>query len=319
MIKFLRDILASFLGSLAGLFFFLALSSGGLILFFLILLFADTTPQVENQSAIVFDLSSQIRDHHSETDLENLLSEDTKETLTVRQITKVINQAAADDKIVALLLDGRKGNISTGYGSLSEIRTALEKFKASGKKIFAYSLSTGEKDYFLTSLADEINLHPMGIIEMNGLGSSQLFFAEGLQKYGIGVQVLQAGKFKSAVEPFVRDTYSQESREQTQDLLTDIWDFYLETVTTGNDLTEGQLNNIADNKGILQAEEAQELNLIDNLAYFDDLEDKLKAITNSYNQDSFRQVTIKKYLQAHQPPSNVKDKNCNSLFRRNNC
>ncbi len=308
MKKFLQQILASFLGSLAGLFFFFALSTTGLIIFFLILLFSDTTPQIENQSALVFNLGSQIKDNHSDTDLENLLSEDTKEKLTVRQITEAINKAAENDKIVALFLDGSKGNINLGYGSLTEIKIALENFKNSGKKIFTYNVSAGEKDYFLTSMADEASLNPMGLMEMNGLGTSPLFFADALQKYGIGVQVLRVGKFKSAVEPFTRNNYSPESRQQTAELLTDIWNFYLKQVTENRDLTRGQINNIADNRGILKAQEAKELKLIDQVAYLDNVVSKLKEVTNTKDQDSFRKIGIKSYLEATESKSISKNK-----------
>lgn len=308
MKKFLQQILASFLGSLAGLFFFFALSTTGLIIFFLILLFSDSTPQIENQSALVFNLGSQIKDNHSDTDLENLLSEDTKEKLTVRQITEAINKAAENDKIVALFLDGSKGNINLGYGSLTEIKIALENFKNSGKKIFTYNVSAGEKDYFLTSMADEASLNPMGLMEMNGLSTSPLFFADALQKYGIGVQVLRVGKFKSAVEPFTRNNYSPESRQQTDELLTDIWDFYLKQVTENRDLTRGQINNIADNRGILKAQEAKELKLIDQVAYLDNVVSKLKEVTNTKDQDSFRKIGIKSYLEATESKSISKNK-----------
>ncbi|BAQ65393.1 signal peptide peptidase SppA [Geminocystis sp. NIES-3709] len=299
MKKFLQQILASFIGNLAGLFFFFALSGAGLLIFFFALLLSGNTPKIENQSALVFNLNTQISDSQSESNLSSLISSNNTQTLTLREITLAINTAAKDNRITTLFLDGSQGNITTGYASLTEIRTALENFKASGKKIIAYNVSTGETDYFLTSIADEINLNPIGGMEMNGFASSQLFFASGLEKYGIGSQIIRVGKYKSAVEPFTRNDFSPESEIQTSELLDDLWDSYLEVITKNRPLKTGEINNIADNKGILQPEEAKDLKLVDQLIYEDQIIDRLKTITNSKDEDTFHQVTIRDYLTAN--------------------
>jgi protease IV len=298
MKQFFKQTLASFVGSLAGLFFFLAISGGGLFIFILALLLSNNTPKIDNQSILVFNLNNQINDHQSEATLSSLLSENNN-NLTLREITTAINKAAKDDRITALYLDGSQGSITTGYASLMEIRTALENFKASGKKIIAYDVSQDEADYFLTSIASEINLNPMGGLEMNGFASSQLFFASALKKYGIGAQVIRVGKFKSAVEPFTLDNYSKESEAQTSELLKDLWDSYLENITKNRPLKTGEINNIADNKGILLAKEAKDLKLVDQLRYQDEIITQLKDLTNNKSEDSFRQVTIKDYLAAN--------------------
>lgn len=300
MKKFLQQTFASFIGSLAGLFFFFALSGGGLLIFFLALLLSNNTPKIENQSALVFNLNTQISDAQADSSLSSLINSDNVQTLTLRAITTAINKASKDDRITALYLDGSRGNITTGYASLTEIRTALENFKASGKKIIAYNVSQGEKDYYLTSIADEINLNPIGGMEMNGFASSQLFFASGLEKYGIGLQVTRVGKFKSAVEPFTRNNFSPESKIQTTELLDDLWDSYLENIVKNRPLKTGEINNIADNKGILQAQEAKDLKLVDQLIYQDEIIDRLKTITNSKDQDSFRQISIGDYLSVEE-------------------
>ncbi len=121
--KFFQQVFASCLGNLLSILVVLTLSASGLIFLLIVLLSSDSTPVVENQSTLVFNLGSQIKDSHADSDLENLLTEEKIEKLTVRQITSAINQAANDDKIVALFLDGSGGNINTGYASLTEIRT----------------------------------------------------------------------------------------------------------------------------------------------------------------------------------------------------
>lgn len=307
MKQFLKQTFASFIGSVAGLLFFFALSTGGLFLFIIALMVSGNNPQVENQSVLIFDLSSQITDGNNQRPLPAFINPESSNNLSLREVITAINKSAEDEKISALFLDGSKGNINLGYGSLAELKTALENFKNSGKKIITYHNSISEKDYYLSSIADEVNLNPLGALEMNGLSTSQLFFASALDKYGIGVQVIRVGKYKSAVEPFTRDNYSTESKEQTQELLTTLWDFYLNEVSENNGLTSENMNNIADSFGLIEAEKAQELKFIDNTAYLDEIRDNFKTITNT-KKDTFPQVTIKQYLSRSKTNQVAKNK-----------
>ncbi len=297
MKKFLQQVFASTIGSFAGLLLFFIVTSGGFFVLLIALLMSNTTPKIENQSALVLNLTSQISDYQKEINLTSLVSENNN-ILTLREITSAINKAAEDSRIVALYLDGSQGSINSGYGTLTEIRDALANFQNSGKKIIAYNVSAGEKDYFLTSIADEISLNPMGMMEMNGLASSQLFFANAFQKYGIGVQIIRVGKYKSAIEPFIRSDYSPESKIQTTELLTDIWNSFLENTAKNRSIETNNINNIANNQGIISSKKAQELKLIDKVSYQDEIVERLKTITNNETKDSFRQIDIKTYLKA---------------------
>lgn len=111
--------------------------------------------------------------------------------------------------------------------------------------------------------------------------------------------MVRVGKYKSAVEPFILDNYSPESKLQTQDLIDDLWNSYIENVTNNRDLKAGEINNIADNKGILQASEAKNLKIIDQIKYEDEIISQLKTITNSENEDNFRKISIKDYITAN--------------------
>ena len=73
-------------------------------------------------------------------------------------------------------------------------------------------------------------MNPSGSLMLNGLASEQMFFAEALEKYGIGVQVIRVGEFKGAVEPFISTEFSEENKVQITRLLELRWQDYLETV-----------------------------------------------------------------------------------------
>jgi protease-4 len=107
------------------------------------------------------------------------------------------------------------------------------------------------------------------------------FWRGALDQYGIGVQVLRAGRYKSAIEPFVRTENSPEEEAQLQALLSDLWQTVLQTVAESRDATTTQLQQVADDGGIVLASEAEQLDLVDRTAYYDDILTDLQVLTDS--------------------------------------
>jgi protease-4 len=61
------------------------------------------------------------------------------------------------------------------------------------------------------------------MVELKGMSTEVTFFKDFAEKYGIGVDIIRHGKFKAAVEPFMRNEISPENKEQLSTLLNDIW------------------------------------------------------------------------------------------------
>jgi len=317
MRQFLKQTVASMLGSLAGLILFFSLGTGGLILLVIAAASRDTGPQVKNRSVLVFDLSLNITDSNPTSSTSEALGEaisgDETTSITLRTVLKALENARQDKRIVALYLDGSRtsaGN-GTGLATLKEVREALERFRSAGKKIIAYNVDLGKQAYYLSSVADTVILNPMGTVEINGFSSQQLFYTGALEKFGIGVQVIRVGKYKSAVEPFVLKKLSQENRQQTQALLSDLWSEFVTTVGKSRKITPGQLQAIADYQGEFTASEARTKRLVDKVAYLDEVVADLKQLTGSSEEDkSFRQIRLNTYAK-------VEDKNFKKRTSKN--
>jgi protease IV len=303
MRNFLKQSFASLVGSLLGLFIFFGVGTTGL----LFLLFAaasskDGGPEVKNKSVLVFDLSMNITDGEPSSGevFQKALSGVEEKRMALRNVLASIEKARLDKRIIGIYLDGtRDGANAAGYATLKEVRQELEKFRASGKKIFAYSTDWAEKDYYLSSVADTVVVNPLGAMEVNGFSSQPMFLAGALQKYGIGVQVVRVGKFKGAVEPFILPKLSPENREQTQKLLDDTWLEWRKTVGASRKISPQQLQAIADNQSLLEANEAQSNKLVDRVAYLDEVVKELKDLTDSDKDDkSFRQISINNYAEV---------------------
>ncbi|MBD2664366.1 signal peptide peptidase SppA, 67K type [Richelia sinica FACHB-800] len=305
MNNFLKQTLSSLIGTLLGLAIFSSIGAIGLLSLFVLVATSskDTGPEVKDKSVMVFDLGTKITDSEpSSTELlQKTLSGEDTEQITLRQLIDTIEKAKSDSRIVGIYLDGSNSlnNSNIGYASLKEIRRALENFRAAGKKIIAYSTAWDEREYYLSSVADQVIINPIGGMEMNGLSSQPMFLTGALQKYGIGVQVVRVGKFKGAVEPLVLDKLSPENREQTQKLLDDVWGEWRNTVGNSRKISPQKLQAIADNQAFLEANEAKSNGLVDQVAYVDQVVTNLKKLTGSDTKEkNFRQIKMTEYAEV---------------------
>lgn len=306
MRDFIKYIVATFVGLTA----FAAFSAAGLFALLAILVASasqETTPRVERDSILTFDLSQPITDTTVPMTpgdvLGSALSDgSSRRPLALRSVLNSIEQAATDDRIIGLYLRGSTSLTGTdsGFATLREVREALQTFRDSGKPIYAYvGDAWQEQDYYLTSVANTIVQHPSGLLELNGFSSEGIFFAEALDRFGIGMQILRVGEYKSAVEPFIQNSRSSEDRQQTQQLLSDLWNEFLEVASENRDITPQQLQTIANQQAILLADQAETAGLIDRIAYEDEVIAELRELTGeTEDADSFRQVSLSRYVEA---------------------
>ncbi len=309
MRKFITQTLASMLGSLIGFTLFFGIGTVGLVSLIITAASKDTGPQVKDKSVLVFDLSLTVRDTAPTSSIsraiEEALSGEETDTIKLRTVVDSLNAAAEDSRIVALYLDGSQTSTSsgTGFATLKEVREALERFKESGKKIIAYDVDSGEGEYYLSSIADTIILNPMGSVEMNGFSSQPMFFTGALEKFGIGIQVIRVGKYKSAIEPFVLKELSSENRQQMQALLGDLWSEFRTTVGKSRQVTPQELQAIADTQGIVLASDAIGRRLVDKVGYYDEVIAQLQELTGERETEkSFRQIRMSTYADIADKP-----------------
>lgn len=305
MMNFVKQTLASIIGTLAGLFLFATIGVSSIVILLITLASVETEPTIKDKSVLVLDLSTEIQDRQPIVNIRDILSDRDRSVLTLSQVIENIEKASKDDRIKAIFLDGSNANSGSGYASFAEIRQALIKFKESGKKIIAYDVTVSEQEYYLTSLADTLIVNPMGIMELNGIGTEPLFWTGALDKYGIGVQVVRVGDYKAAVEPFTRTELSEENRQQLESLLGNIWNNFLQEVGESRKIKVNNLQQIADNQGIINPQEAKKLNLIDQVDYRDQAISILKEMTDN-TEESLRQVSLNNYTNI--PVKGVNDK-----------
>ncbi|MBP0000726.1 MAG: signal peptide peptidase SppA [Cyanobacteria bacterium SID2] len=305
----MRDFFKNILATVVGLILFSAIGLGGLIFLVVSATLRETAPQVKDDSLLVLDLAVSIDDTEPTSTtgeaLQRALEDEDARTLTLRDVVKAIDHAATNDRIVGLFIQGTPGEMTSGYANLVEVRAALQRFRDAGKPIIAHDRDWTEREYYLASTASELSIDPLGLVVIDGLSAESSFLAGAFDKYGIGVQVVRVGNYKSAVEPFTRQNYSQENREQLRGILADLWNHFANTVAPDRDLTGDRVREIANTQGLLLANEAVTAQLVDRVAYDDEIVTRLKEITNVTESDeSFRRISTSRYIDITNPAEN---------------
>jgi len=301
----MRSFVKQVLATLTGLILFGALGVGGLFFLVAALSWGAREPEasIEDDTILTLDLSQGITDANVDMPVQitGLLSGNTpSRPLSLRVALDAIAAAADDDRITALYLEGNLAG-GAGFATLREIRLALEQFQSAGKPIYAYNRIWSERDYYLASVADHLYLNPNGLVELNGLSTETTFFAGALEKYGVEVQVLRAGQYKSAVEPFIRQESSPQEIQQTEAWLTDLWQGFVTATATSRELSPQAIQAIADTQALVLAQNALEDGLVDALRQPDEVLDELLAVANVEDPKDLNQVSVTAYDTATSP------------------
>jgi protease-4 len=299
----MRSFFASFFGTLAALAMMLVLLVGGVVLLVSRAAAPSETPAgVKAGSWLVMDLAAPIQDAPLQTEgLENVaewFGDRHARILQTRQVTRALQAAAADPDIAGLYLSARDAapSRSGGYGGLREVREAIAAFAAAGKPVKTWLGVAGTREYYLASAASDIALDPFGAVALPGLVAQPMFYTGAFEKFGVGVQVTRVGRYKSAVEPFLRRDMSPESRAQYSKLLGDLWTEITRAMEESRKVAAGTVQKAADTEGVLRAESARASGLVDRIAYFDEVLDELKTATGvTAKKDPFLQVSLAEY------------------------
>ena len=221
----------------------------------------------------------------------------------LRDILNALDAAAEDPKISSLVvvLDEMR---PTGFSTLREIAAAIDRFKASGKKVVAWGSGYDQRQYYVAAHADEVYLHPLGMVYISGFGSLRNYYKDALDKLGVTVNVVRVGTFKSAVEPFIANEPSPAALEADKLLYGGLWKTYVDAVEKERKLPAGSLM-----RGIDEAPQrlaavggdAAKFALAEKLVDALKTRDELRALmiargAKDDDENTFRQISFDDYL-----------------------
>lgn len=236
---------------------------------------ANATQAVEKNSVLVLKLNGSIDEQGTDNTIGKLTGNYIPST-GLNDILSAIKKAKDEENIKGIYIDA--GVLSTDYATLQEIRSALEDFRKSGKKIIAYADTYSQGSYYLASVADKIYLNPIGMVDWHGIGAQPVFYKDMLAKFGIKFQVVKVGTFKSATETYTEEHMSDANRLQTKMFLDGTWKQVCYAVSKSRGISVDSLNRYADELLMFQsAESLLKRKVVDGLAYASDMKDIAKA------------------------------------------
>lgn len=273
--KFLGNLFASCLGTFFGLLTILGILIASI---FMISTSESETIVVEKNSILVLNLNDGVEDYipSSENPFDTFFP---NKTLQLSKIINAIENAKYDDNIKGISISNEY--LNTGFSQLQSIRNKLKEFKESGKFITSYANIYSQKNYYLSSVSDSIYVTPTGIIEFRGLSTERLFYKDFQDKYGVKMEVIRHGKYKSAVEGYLDNKMSAANKEQISSFLNSIWNEIIEDVSESREISPKQVNHIANELLARSTELALKNNMIDGAIYKDEYEDILKNLIDT--------------------------------------
>lgn len=291
--NFLKNILSTILGV------FIAFG----IFFFLLILLASAIETeevitVKSQSVLKLSFDDKILKDFAPKDESALgiLLEMENPYLGFDQVLNAIENAKTDNNIDGISIEISFFN--AGMAQTQALRKKLMEFKETGKFIAAYADFYEQKNYYLSSVADSLFINPLGMVDFRGLSTEVLYYKDFQDKYGIKMEVVRHGKYKSGAEPFMLNKMSDENREQIKSFLSSIWDEMLQEISVDRNKSIAQLNELADKLGGRNADLASQNGLVDQVAYQDEYTSFLKRSVGITDDKTLNTISLIDYIKS---------------------
>lgn len=292
---FFKYLLASILGVIIAMFLFFFIVMG---IIGAAVSKQDQAVKIEKNTILHVTLDQVITDRSTKNPMESFDFANFKPVaqLGLNDILENIKKAKTDENISGIYLD--LDVIPAGIATIEEIRNSLLDFKTSGKFIISYADTYTQATYYIASVSDKVYLNPEGMLLFVGLRAELMFFKEALEKLGIEMQIIRHGKFKSAVEPFMYTKMSDENREQTMTYMGAIWNKMLTGISESRGISVDDLNKIANNLSLKNADAAVEYKFVDGLKYKDEILNELMTLTEKKDIDKIKTIDLGKYTKV---------------------
>lgn len=217
---------------------------------------------------------------------------------TLRNVIDTIDKAREDSRVKGLVVNFKSGGMSVAH--IQELRTAISRFKTSGKftKIYATSYMDGMAgltQYYFASIFDEIWMQPIGMLSISGMSMEMPFAKEAMDKIGVSAQFFQREEYKSAMENFTNSSMSQENREALNEMIQSLTNMMVMDISKDRELSPEFVRAQID-KAILSGAEALQAKLIDRLDYGDVLVSEMRQeLKGDPEDDTLELITLSHY------------------------
>ena len=215
-------------------------------------------------------------------DLEEVLPDDVvgqllgRDITTVRGLVDSLHKAKRDPRITSVLL--MPTSLTSPYwAKVQELRDAVIDFRSSGKKVIAYLEYGGDREYYLASAADRVFLLPTSPLDLTGIASYEIFLRGSLDKVGAYADFLHIGQYKTAPNQLTEKQMTPAHREMAESLNRESYEQLVRGIAQSRHKPEAEVRRLID-QGPFLPEDALRNGLVDDLAYEDQLDDRVPEL-----------------------------------------
>ncbi|MGD6858576.1 MAG: signal peptide peptidase SppA [Enterobacteriaceae bacterium] len=226
------------------------------------------------------------------------------------QIVDTIRYAISDKRINGLILDLKNFNYAN-QPSLEYLGKVIKEFRNSGKSVYSISNNYNHSQYFLASYSDKIYLTPEGGVSINGFSSKNFYYNDFLKKLKVNTHIFRIGDYKSAVEPFMLNKMSENTRLSETNLISQLWKNYVSTISKNRNIPSKnflfdvkyfikELKKVKGNRSKL----AVNKKLVDKISSYNNFEkDMIKKFGFNKKKNRYNNIDIYEYI------SKIRNKN----------
>ncbi len=261
-------------------------------------------PVMPREGILTIDMSKIVlAEQAAPADIKGMLEGETRASVGIWTAVRAIQEAALDPAVRFIYLkpDGTAGEM----GGIEELRTALERFRASGKAIISFIETPSNSSYYLASVSDKIFMssYDGGMNMLTGFSSRQMFLKDILDRLGINVQLIRHGKYKSAGEMFIRNSISPENREQNQVMVNSLWKGWADRMAASRGMSTEEFNALVDNLSLNSPEDFLGHGLVDELMTREELRERLCGLYGADRIEDIHQISLTDYAAAKVLPN----------------
>ncbi|MCK5689287.1 signal peptide peptidase SppA [Myxococcota bacterium] len=184
----------------------------------------------------------------------------TQETLA--QWPLILNRVAQDPDVEHLLI--RLSGLRVAMATVEELRCAIKTIQKAGKFVTVELTGATDKTYMVAAAADKIHLDPAGTLAIDGFAVTSHYFADALNKFGVRVDTVEIGEFKSGADFLTHSEPRKSDEEFREKLLSEAMASLKKVLKEDRGFSERQVTEIL-SRGGFSAREALALGLVDEL------------------------------------------------------
>ena len=182
------------------------------------------------------------------------------ELTCLRDLVRQMDRAGADGKVKAVILTS--GDLQFGLGQLQEVRGAIERLKAAGKKVYVHAEAMDTRTYALLCAGDRLSVAPQSSLWLTGIYGESIYVKGLLDKIGVQADYLHMGDYKSAAEMLTRTSPSAQAQENLNWVFDGFYGSLVEMIAKSRDKKPEEIRDLIDH-GPYLAEQALQKGLID--------------------------------------------------------